>query len=74
MRDTVVSVAKKLFCMGGEMKKVRLVKSPAKRIKDLPEDSTLENVHFRAPDGTTGHWVSQWGYEGGRAGYSTKRI
>jgi hypothetical protein len=39
------------------------------KIKDLPPDKSLENVHFRIP-GTTvhGYWRSQWGYPDGKAG------
>ena len=44
------------------------VKKPSKKIKDLPDNISLGNVHFRAPDGTEGYWVSQWGYENGKAG------
>lgn len=44
-----------------------------KRIKDLPPNESLTGVHFRAPDGTTGYWFSQWGYKDGKAGVWYKK-
>lgn len=33
-----------------------------RRIKDLPENVSLENVRFRYPgDGQSYYWASQWG-------------
>jgi len=46
---------------------------PIKRIKDLDPNKSLVGVHFRSPDGTTGYWYSQWGYEDGKAGVWYKR-
>lgn len=44
-----------------------------KRIKDLPSNISLTGVHFRTPDGVTGYWYSQWGYEDGKAGVWYKK-
>uniref|UniRef100_A0A6M3XU66 Uncharacterized protein n=1 Tax=viral metagenome TaxID=1070528 RepID=A0A6M3XU66_9ZZZZ len=39
------------------------------KLKDLPDHISLSGVKFYDPEtGTTGYWVSQWGYENGKAG------
>ena len=43
------------------------------KIKDLPGNISLGGVRFKTPDGTIGYWVSQWGYEGGKAGIWYKK-
>ena len=43
------------------------------KIKDLPENISLGGIHFKSPDGTTGYWYSQWGYENGKAGIWYKK-
>ena len=48
-------------------------KKVIKRIKDLPSNISLTGVHFRTPDGVTGYWYSQWGYEDGKAGVWYKK-
>ena len=52
-------------CKGEEVK----VDIPKRYIKDLPEHKGLGGVRFYDPiTGTVGYWVSQWGYENGKAG------
>jgi hypothetical protein len=44
-------------------------KKAARKIKDLPESTCLDGLHFRDPKtGTEGYWASQWGYILGGAG------
>lgn len=44
------------------------------KIKDLPEHKSLEGIKFHDPKtNTTGYWVSQWGYEDGKAGIWYKK-
>lgn len=38
------------------------------KIKDLPEETNLGDIIVKTPDGIIGRWVSQWGYENGKAG------
>lgn len=44
------------------------------KIKDLPPQTSLTGVHFHDKrSGTKGYWISQWGYENGKAGVWFKR-
>ena len=46
----------------------RKEKPPVKRIKDLDPNQSLSGVRFKGPNGEKGYWVSQWGYDDGKAG------